>query len=340
MKMGRTAACLCAAVLVCGLAGCKGSEDKDKNKNSLNDSSAVISETVTQEPQPQVQAVRTAKDGKYIMQAYQFLQSETYSIKIGYTDHRGNNESIYRVVDGGNYYQLERNDIGCGGSIFLDGSGYDFDLVCGVYKENRSKRPESLIESVVEQDLPATSTHIDPIDAQKYAVEEYTYTGGTFITVMDFYFDRDCGLPVKYVTHYMVEEENGDESREEVRYIRDIYPKAFFGLPEDAVIDAQPTGGEDISTDGEDFFDMDITTDSQDGSQDIDRSVFDISFLDKLMDFDDMTGEQKQGFCTAIFVTAGVSTEELTGAGFNDESLKNISFDDFVSLVYEYGYDE
>ncbi|MBQ8965522.1 hypothetical protein [Ruminococcus sp.] len=318
MKANRLAAVLAAAVLVLGCTACGSKKDnkdskKTADKKNKDTSSAVVNdddsidETVTDE---QTESALTAVDGQFIMQAYDVLQSGQYSVKLTYTDPSGLKTDIYRVVDGSDYYELQKNEIGESGCICVNGTAYDFDNVCGIYRKRTSGKPESIIETVVEQKLPATDTHIDPNEAAEYEVEEYTYTGGTYITVMDFYFDKVTGLPAKYTTRYMVEEENGDEGMTETRTIKEI----LYGAD-----------GDLIATDGE--------------THELDRDVFDTAFLSKLADFDAMTPEQKLGYCQAIFVTAEVTQEELDKAGMTEDKLRNISYEDFTSLVYTYGYD-
>ena len=244
------------------------------------------------------------------MQAYDILTSQRYSMRLVYTDNYGFDTEIYRVVDGNNYYELQKGKNSECGCICVTGNAYDFDLVCGIYHKRTAGKPESVIVSVVEQDLPATETGIDPADAEKYEVEEYTYTGSTYITVMDFYFDRTTGMPVKYTTKYMVERENGDEGMTETRNVKELIYQS---------------GDELIATDGE--------------MREFDESVFDTSFISKLVDFDSMTPEQKLGFCQGIFVTAGVTADELNTAGMNEEKLRKISYEDLTTLVYTYGFD-
>jgi hypothetical protein len=312
MKIYKLAAVLTAAVLAFSCTACSQKKNKssktakkDKSSSVVTDESA-LDEIVTD---GQTESL-TSEDGVHIKQAYDLLQNEQYRIKLTYTDASGYETEILRIRDGSNYYELQTNDIGTSGFICVDGTAYDFDNVCGIYRKRNSALPQSLIETVVEQKLPATDTHIDAEDAKIYDVEEYTYTGGTYITVMDFYFDKTTGLPAKYTTNYMVEEVNGDEGMTETRTITEI---------------AYGSGGEMVTTDGE--------------TQEIDRSVFDLSFISRLVDFDVMSPEQKLGYCQAIFVTANVSAEELSGAGMNDEKLKNISYEELTSLVYTYGDD-
>lgn len=332
-KLLSLAAAVIAAAAMAGCASSNGSNGSAVSSYADNTSAAAESTAEEVGADPVSESRPSAKDGRYIMQAYDFFKSESYSISLTYTDSEGNKTDIFRAVEGDNYYQLQTNKVGSSGSIRADKQSYDFDLACGIYRKSTARRLDSLVESVVDEDLPATSTHIDPNDAARYAVEEYTYTGSTYITVIDFYFDKDSGVPVKYTTHYMVEEENGDESRVETRVINDLYPKAFFGLDENADL-GLTTGDEDITdetvTDAEDA----VTTGDEDGTE----GLFDIGIINKLVDYDSMTSEQRQGFCAAVFVTAGIGYDELAEAGFTRNELGNMSYDDFTALFYEYGF--
>lgn len=288
-----------ALVLCCASCGDKTNKDSskaaDKKKNitssAVEESSAEDAQTTSGEDSGE--PALTAVDGQFIMQAYDMLQSSQYVLRLTYTDPEGFDTDIYRVVDGDDYYEVQTNEIGESGCISVNGEAYDFDNVCGIYRRRTQGKPKTLIETVVEERLPATDTNVDPNEAADLEVEEYTYTGGTYITVMDFYFDKVTGVPVRYTTRYMVEQENGDEGMTETRTVKEI----MYGA-----------GGELTATDGE--------------SHELDRTVFDTSFISKLADFDGMSPEQKLGYCQAIFVTANVTADELTEAGFDEEKLK------------------
>ena len=305
-----------ALVLCCASCGDKTNKDSskaaDKKKNitssAVEESRAEDAQTTSGEDSGE--PALTAVDGQFIMQAYDMLQSSQYVLRLTYTDPEGFDTDIYRVVDGDDYYEVQTNEIGESGCISVNGEAYDFDNVCGIYRRRTQGKPETLIETVVEERLPATDTNVDPNVAADLEVEEYTYTGGTYITVMDFYFDKVTGVPVRYTTRYMVEQENGDEGMTETRTVKEL----MYGA-----------GGELTATDGE--------------SHELDRTVFDTSFISKLADFDGMSPEQKLGYCQAIFVTANVTADELTEAGFDEEKLKKISYEELTSLVYTYGYD-
>ena len=317
MRSKKLAVLLMAAVLTFSAASCSSDKNKtsskaekktkDKNVSTVVDDSSE-DETVTDQ---QTEHVPSAKDGEYINKAYDILTGQRYSLKLVYTDNYGYNTEIYRVVDGNNYYELQKGKSSECGCICVTGNAYDFDTVCGIYRKRSSGKPDSVIVNVVDKDLPATETNINAEDAEKYEVEEYTYTGGSYITVLDFYFDKTTGLPAKYTTRYMVEKENGDEGMTETRTVREL-----------------------IYTDGDEL----VATDGE--TRELDQSVFDLSFISELKDFDSMTPEQKLGYCQAIFVTANVTQDELNTAGMTDEKLRNISYDDFTTLVYTYGFDQ
>lgn len=286
------------AAAIC-LTGCGSAKADD-------DSSTVFVQTAADDnvTDDMTEPIPTSLDGEYIMKAYKLLKSERYSVKITYTDPDGFMTDIYRVVDGDNYYEQRTNSLGESGSICIGENSYDYDKLCGIYRRRDEGRPESLIETVIDQALPATDINKDPNESAKYAVEEYTYTGDTYITVMDFYFDKVTGLPVKYTTRYVVEEENGDEGMTEIRTINEI-------IAEDS---------DSAVTDGE--------------TAEIDRSVFDTSFIDKLTDFDRLGSEQKLSYCRTLFARVGVTQEQLDELDIDDDRIKGISYDELTALVY------
>ncbi len=315
-----TAAACAAAVLIMCSACADSSDKKSTRKKAADKSDSSVERTVSDgedkssenSPKNDQMPLMTASQSENMTRLCDFLQSDSYSLRMTYTDAEGKNTDIYRVVDGDNYYQLQKNDVGQSGSIRKDGQSYDFDFVCGICRKSSADKLDSLIETVVSEDLPATATHIDGEDAALYDVEEYTYTGATYIAVMDICFDKDTGMPVKYTTTYLFE---SDDDLVEQRTFDELLPRSAF-----------------INSD-------ETPTDGEDKPGEVDTSVIDTAFIDQLTDFDSLTEEQRMGYCKAIFVTAGVTDDELEGEGFSEEKLKNISYEDLVYLVYNYGYD-
>lgn len=280
-------------------AGCS---DSDKNSSSKKDSdtaktssvsSIVESESIDEESSLADDSSKVVNEqGELIQKAAEFFRKDTYSFKVKYTSTDGSVTDITRAVSGDNIYQLQENDIGTGGFIRVDGQSYEFDNVCGIYRKSEATSLDSIVLSVVDENLPMTDAHIDGEDAEKYDVEEYTYAGDVFITVLDFYFSKEDGTLVKYVSTYSVE---GDDDISEVREIYDMSDTA-------------------------------------------DESLFDAEKATSLSDFDNMTEDQRLGYCQGICATAGVTTDEMYEFGTDTDKLKTISYDDFVSLVYAYGY--
>lgn len=349
-------AVLCAVTAAALCAGCSDGADPSSAGNKskkLSASSQTADDSESKEKPGESQedsedpgAGEEDQLGEHILQAYDFLQNESYSMKIRYTDSKGEVTEIYRAVSGGDFYQRQVNSIGESGSIRVGEECYDYDLVCGIYRKSSAERLDSVIESVVEQKLPATSTHIEPQDAEIYDVEEYTYTGDTYITVMDFCFDRDTGSLVKYTVTYSVE---GEDDVTETREFYDFIPSASVQDTASSESAADVSGADVSSSQAEPGTGSSESSDSSEAPadtdssmpdvQEIDMSVFDVSFIQGLADFDNMTEERRLGYCQAIFVTAGITYDELARYDMTDDKLKTISYEDFTYLVYTCGYD-
>ena len=112
--------------------------------------------------------------------------------------------TVLRVVDGSDSYQLQKEKLGNHGTVTLSGKSYDFDFVCGMYRENPSPKPLNVIEQIVRDGVPKTNPNTGNKDP-KYDIEQYTYTGDTYITVMDFFFDKKDSRLVRYDMTYSVE---------------------------------------------------------------------------------------------------------------------------------------
>ncbi len=143
--------------------------------------------------------------GPLLEKACELFRSGTYSFECDLTDSEGNVTHIIRHVAPNNYYQLQSNAIGSSGSVCKNGTAYDFDNVCRLCASSTDKELDNTILQVADMQLPHTANHINKVDLQEYDIEEYTYTGETYITAFDFYFSKDNGELVKYVTTYSVE---------------------------------------------------------------------------------------------------------------------------------------
>lgn len=63
----------------------------------------------------------------------------------------------------------------------------------GVYHKSDVTELDGVLESIVKQNLPRTYGHINSDEADDFDIEEYTYTGDTYITAIDLYFDKSDG---------------------------------------------------------------------------------------------------------------------------------------------------
>ncbi len=343
VRLKITAAFFAALIAVmCAACSDSGSDKDVSSKNSAvsqadkSDNSDSPSDNDTNSSADSDDSSQTDNSDTLLRKTYDFLNSESYSLRIKYTDYEGNVTDIYRVADGDDFYQLQKNVIGESGSIRVGEECYDFDMVCGIYRKSSAERPDSIIESIIEENLPMTSTHINEEDAALYDVEEYTYTGDTYITVLDFCFDRSTGAPVKYTATYSVEgDDDITETREFYDFIPSFEPAENISSDADSSFIAQDSSVTDSRTD---YISSEASSEAETETQEIDKSVFDTSFIETLVDFNNMTEERRLGYCQAIFVTAGVTPEELAQEEITDESLKTISYEEFTALVYLYGY--
>lgn len=71
-------------------------------------------------------------------------------------------------------------------------------------------------------------------------------------------------------------------------------------------------------------------------SKTVDDSVFSLDFLDKMVNFENMTEDQRLGFCQGICSSKGITAEMMSNMGIKADNFKTIDFDAFFNLVYSY----
>lgn len=231
MKTTKLLAGVCAAVLSLSMVSCSDSE----NKNNSDDISKVTTTTAKADSDSGKQTdsssskkdekkdtnssgadstadsssvsdnKKTNSQGEHIKKAAEFFKQENYTFEIKITDNNNKKSTLKRIVKGKDFYQETTDELGKFGSVSLNGKTYDFDMSAGIYQQNTDSSLDNIILSVVEQNLPRTQTHITSDDMKKFDVEEYTYMGDTYITVLDFYFDKKSGDLKKYVSTYSIE---------------------------------------------------------------------------------------------------------------------------------------
>lgn len=206
---------ICAAVCACVICLCAAGCSKDnKDSSSAADSKAVVSAVdktdsgksadskVDESGSEDSQVVN--EQGELITKTAAIFDGD-YTLKTTCTESDGSKQEVMRAKKGGNIYLKVTSDIGTSGFISVDGVSYDYDNVTGVYHKSDVTELDGVIESIVKQSLPRTYGHINGDEAEEYDIEEYTYTGDTYITVIDLYFDKTDGSLKKYTQTYSVE---------------------------------------------------------------------------------------------------------------------------------------
>ncbi len=267
---------VCAVLICVGVSACS---NKNSNSSAQSNPDSVSSSTPASDSADSVSApdessvAETSHIGEYLQQTAQILSGDyTMECTLSGTDIDGEVE-ITRVVRGDDVYQLQQESLGSNGMLLLDGVCYNFDNVCGIYSTADTTPEINIIEQVVELNLDQTETHIQD-SSEDYAVEEYTYTGDTYITVLDFYFEKESGSLAKYTVTYSVEGQDDvtetreinrlDSSIDETVFNTDFTESLadFDGMSEDQRLGFCQgiCGSYGISTD--DMNEMGITTDN------------------------------------------------------------------------------
>ncbi len=112
-------------------------------------------------------------------------------------------------------------------AYLFDGStAYDIDLGMGIYNTREKWEDYNLILSLIDSEPEITEAHMpDEMAEKEYSVEEYTYPGDTYITVFDFYFDKDDALK-QYTVTYKVE---GDDDLVQTCVVEKLEANAEIG---------------------------------------------------------------------------------------------------------------
>lgn len=218
----KIAALICAAAVCTAFAGCSDKQ-KDKSSSAAAESSADSADESASDnskPDESSQSDDSQQEesniGEYLQGVADIYANKNYTLECTLSSTQFEGEiSILRAVKGDNVYQIQHEGMGDHGTMTLDGVTYDFDNVCGMYRKSDGGSSLNVVDEIVRLNLEQTDTH-EQTTEEDYAVEEYTYTGDTYITVMDFYFDKTDKSLVKYVTTYSVE---GQDDITETRVI-------------------------------------------------------------------------------------------------------------------------
>ncbi len=203
-------AVVCALMVSACFAGCGD-----------GDSSAAEDKNDTAGSRPEV-SLDESKLGDKLKKVAEIYEGGKYTLECVLTGSQIDGAiGIKQVADGDDFYQLQTENLGSHGEVIIDGKGYEFDYVCGMYRENNAAPQLSIISQIAALDISPDSAPW--LSDDNYDVEQYTYAGSSYITVTDFYFSKDDGRLVKYVTTYTSE---GETQIEETRTIIRLEPEA------------------------------------------------------------------------------------------------------------------
>ena len=323
------------ALLMClSAAGCsdtgESSSQSPESDSGISDSSA--SESIAA-PDTSAAAFAPSKTvGEKLKAVYDIIDKGHYTLECELT---GTNIpgtiDVLRVVDGSDSYQLQKEKLGSHGTVTLSGKNYDFDFVCGMYRENPSPQSLNVIEQIVKSGVPRTNSHTSD-KASEYDNEQYTYTGDTYITVMDFFFDKKDGHLVRYDMTYSVEgSDDIVETRTVKRFDTEVDSSVFNAYFADTLVNFDSMSEQQklgfcqglcaswgISAD--EMYELGVSSDSL-GSVDYDTLFTLIHTYGKRHDVPDAESSMSEGdSSTPDDVSTAESSESADGAASVQES--------------------
>lgn len=288
----RICACLAAAMCSCFAAGCAGSDKKDTSSALTTTAPVIESKADTADTDNSVvQAESTADESSQAEPKKEFTPGEglektaalfsgayTYKTEVTYSDEAaGNVSEVTQASDGKNFYQNNKSvtESGFAEDFTYLRSGdksYYIDNNTSAFTSKTSAEELNIYQAIIDQQLDVTSTHI-PEDTEGCKVEEYTYTGDTYITVYDLYFSKKTGDIKKYTATYITEGDDDIIQTVKVKEITDSADEKLF----DTDFTEDMTDFDNISEDTrlgfcqgvcatynistDDMYKMDITTD-------------------------------------------------------------------------------
>lgn len=205
-----------AAAAMLALCSCSGSSSSSQTGTPRSTVKPPVEADVS-EPDSSSDAPGENHIGEHLSAAYDILTGDKYTYKLTLeAADLPKAVEIERYKSGSRLYQSQQTAAGKRGFLSDGSKVYEFDYLTYSYTDEGAVLPD-VIESVVKENLPQTSTHIA---AKKGEVaEEYTYMGDTFITVYDFYFDEKNGSLKRYTSTYSVE---GNDDYVETRTVTEL----------------------------------------------------------------------------------------------------------------------
>ena len=177
MDIKKICAALCACVVCLCAVGCsKDSKDSSSaTESKANVSTADNADSAKSEDSKGDESDTDSKvlneQGELIKKTAAIFDGD-YTLKTTCTEADGSKQEVVRAKKGGNIYLKVTSDIGTSGFIYVDGAGYDYDNVTGVYHKSDVKELDGVLESIVKQNLPRTYGHINSDEADDFDIEE------------------------------------------------------------------------------------------------------------------------------------------------------------------------
>ena len=177
MDIKKICAALCACVVCLCAVGCskdsKGSSSVTESKANVstadNADSAKSEDSKGDESDTDSKVLN--EQGELITKTAAIFDGD-YTLKTTCTEADGSKQEVVRAKKGGNIYLKVTSDIGTSGFIYVDGAGYDYDNVTGVYHKSDVTELGGVLESIVKQNLPRTYGHINSDEADDFDIEE------------------------------------------------------------------------------------------------------------------------------------------------------------------------
>lgn len=200
--------CLAASILVLSSCGKDNKASSDKNEKSASSVAQSVADSSSKAEKSNI--------GKYLNAVAEKIKQGTYTMKCTVkADNSDEEMKLVRAVDNKNVYQIQQEKAGSYGIISAEGKTYNFDNATGMYQKTDAKPPLSIIEEVVNRNLPR-SEDIEVELPQGTTAERYIFTGESYITYITFVFDVKTGDLKQCVLTYSIE---GEDEVNETRTI-------------------------------------------------------------------------------------------------------------------------
>lgn len=141
MDIKKICAALCACVVCLCAAGCS-KDSKDSSSATESKANVSTADNADSEKSEDSKGNESDADSKVLNEQGELIKKTAaifdgdYTLKTTCTEADGSKQEVVRAKKGGNIYLKVTSDIGTSGFIYVDGVGYDYDNVTGVYHKS------------------------------------------------------------------------------------------------------------------------------------------------------------------------------------------------------------